>query len=218
MALHINLLHEEQTARKQRSQDPLKIGILTLLVLSLLLCLFYLVRSRQYAGLKRDLNALQSEWELKEPQMLEAEELEKKLSELVENRDELAREIETRFLWASFLAEILKATSKEVQFSEFNGSTMDGGNKVLATLVGRTVGHEPRKVAEDLRRQIVERLEEVYDRVGAQFESLDEIEKVSLSGSSIPAAAFKIQLRITVDEPAEEEGDDDGESSSEKEN
>src|SRR5688500_19027591 len=41
MAIHINFLHEQKTQQKQAERDPLKLGMLVILVIGMLMGAFY---------------------------------------------------------------------------------------------------------------------------------------------------------------------------------
>ena len=71
--------------------------------------------------------------------------------------------MEHRFYWAPVLDQILQAVPAEVQFTRFDGGIIvDDKQKSTINLTGNCVGSEPRKVAEELRTALNNKLVEKF--------------------------------------------------------
>ncbi len=198
MPFHINLLHEEQSKDVQRNRDPLKIGLLGLLVIAFCFYGYYLIRSigagkvaAERAGLKTELAKLAPE--------ATASKLQESAAKLtLSSTATVEKIINSRFYWGPLLSEIVASTGPEIQFVSFDGAVR-AENAIDFTVVGVAAGREPRAVAERFRQSMGDRLGKNYGTVVAQFVSLENSETpLLISGKSFATANFTISFQITL--------------------
>jgi hypothetical protein len=89
---------------------------------------------------------------------------------------------------------------REVQITRMVGDlTGDTLRKCALTLDGISAGSDPRKVAEDLRTAIAEKLGPNYKTVTSSFKSLEDgTEMVLLDGKQMATASFAINVQLTT--------------------
>jgi Tfp pilus assembly protein PilN len=199
MALRLNLYHEIQKQEQQRRRDPLKLGMLALAVLAGLFVLYYLVRLERAHSLQSRLSTLKREWSTMEPKCKQAEAKAGDLQGVIALSDVLKQKMEHRFYWAPVLDQVIQAVPAEVQFTKFDGGLLVDDKQASAiTISGNCVGSEPRKVAEDLRTALNNKLVEKFRSAKASFQSLDDaLEGVRLDGKSLPTVSFGIRVEIS---------------------
>ena len=73
MALNLNLLHEEILEQRQRQRDPLKIGVIVLVVLGSLLFTYYIWNAYRTLEIKSRLGGVEREWAKVGPQVTAAQ-------------------------------------------------------------------------------------------------------------------------------------------------
>src|SRR3712207_9331386 len=83
MALHLNLLHEEIAAERQRQRDPLKIGMLVVATIGALLFMNYMWKGYQTLEMKSRLTAVEREWAKVEPKVTAAQKRSTELNGIV---------------------------------------------------------------------------------------------------------------------------------------
>ena len=198
MSLCLNLYHEIQKQKQQRRRDPLKLGMLAIAVLAGLFALYYLIRLEGTRRLESRLAALKSEWNTLDPKCKQAEAKSGELMSLITLSDALSQKMEHRFYWAPVLDQVIQAVPAEVQFTKFDGGLLvDDKQKSAITISGNCVGSEPRKVAEELRTALNNKLVDKFRSAKATFQSLDDaIESVRLDGKSLPTVSFGIRVEI----------------------
>lgn len=200
MALHLNLYHEVQKARKLKRRDPLKISMYGLAALAAGFASYYFVELGRMHGIAAELNKVQAEYNSLEPKAKTAKKREDEIALEVRKSELMERRIEDRFYWAPMLEEIAKTVPKEVQVTRLVGDlTGDGIRKCSITVDGISAGPDPRKVAEDLRTAIADKLAPKYKNVTSNFKTLEDgTETVMLEGQQMATATFAINVQITA--------------------
>jgi Tfp pilus assembly protein PilN len=206
MALHLNLYHEVQKARKLQRRDPLKLSIYGLAGIAALFAIYYIFELSRMHVLSVELTKAQAEFSALEPKAKAAKQREEEISLEVRKSDLMMKRIEERFYWAPMLEQISQTVPREVQITRLVGDlTGEGMRKCSLTLDGISAGADPRKVAEDLRTAIAEHLTPKYKAVTSSFKSLEDgTEMVLLDGRQMPTASFAINVQLTTagEEPA----------------
>ncbi|HSI11727.1 MAG TPA: hypothetical protein VK961_06765 [Chthoniobacter sp.] len=202
MALRLNLYHEVLKAKALKRRDPLKIsvyGISGLLACFAFYYFFQLVRmhsiSEQYGKVKWEFDQL-------EPQAKAAKKKEEELNQLASASAQVVKRIEGRFYWAPLLAELSQAVPREVQITRLGGEiTGDGLRRCALQVDGLAAGTDPRRVAEDLRTAIADKLSPKYKNVTSTFKTLEDgSETVMLDGKPVNTATFAITVQLYVGE------------------
>ena len=202
MALRLNLYHEVIKAKALKRRDPLKISIYGLSALAACFALYYfaqLVRmhsiSDQYAKVKAEFDHL-------EPQAKAAKKREDELTQLTSTSAQMVKRIEGRFYWAPLLSELSQIVPRDVQITRLGGDVSgDGMRKCAVTIDGLAAGADPRRVAEDLRTAIAERLSPKYKNVTSTFKTLEDgTETMTLDGKQVNTASFAILVQLSFGE------------------
>jgi len=207
MALHLNLYHEVQTQNLHRKRDPLKLGMLALLVVATGFVGYYFYRLQGSSVLNNQAARLQTDWLVLGPKQKQAEEREKELQVSAKLRDALVKRIEDRCLWGPILDMVSEGVPREVQLRSLEATrsvTPDRIRMVTFIVSGIAGGAEPRRSAEDFRVAFLRKLSEKFKSVTTVpkdgFRSLDDKEdKVVLDGQSYPTAAFVVSYEAALD-------------------
>jgi Tfp pilus assembly protein PilN len=204
MALRINLYHEVQKARQLKRRDPLKLSIYGISAILALFAVYYVIELSRMHAMSVELNKVQAQYNQLEPKAKAAKKREAEINLEIQKSELIAKRIEQRFYWAPMLEQISQAVPREVQITRLIGDvTGDGLRKCSLTLDGLSAGSDPRKVAEDLRTAIAEKLTPKYKSVASSFKSLEDgTEMVLLDGKQMPTASFAINIQITTGEDA----------------
>jgi hypothetical protein len=204
MALHLNLYHEVQKARQLKRRDPLKLSIYGLSAIAALFAIYYGVEVGRMHGMSVELNRIQAEYNQLEPKAKAAKKREDEINVEIRKSELMARRIEERFYWAPMLEQLAQTVPPEVQITRLVGDlTGDSLRKCSLTLDGLSAGTDPRKVAEDLRTAIAEKLGPKYKSVTSSFKTLEDgAEMVILDGQQLPTATFAINVVLTTGEEA----------------
>jgi Tfp pilus assembly protein PilN len=205
MALHLNLYHEVQKARQLQRRDPLKLSIYGLAGLAALFASYYIFEASRMHRMSSELARVQAEYDAIAPKAQAAKTREGEINVELKKGDLMARRIEERFYWAPMLEQISQTVPREVQITRLVGDlTGEGVRKCSLTIDGISAGSDPRKVAEDLRTAIAEKLGPKYKTVNSSFKSLEDgMEMVLLDGQQMPTASFAINVQLTTgEEPA----------------
>ena len=204
MALHLNLYHEVQKARQLQRRDPLKLSIFGLGAIAAVFAIYYIFELSRMHGLSVELNSVQAQYNALEPKAKAAKKREEEVNVEVRKSELMAKRIEQRFYWAPMLEQISQAVPREVQIVRLVGDLSgDGMRKCSLTLDGISAGGDPRKVAEDLRTAIAEKLGPKYKTVNSSFKSLEDgTEMVMLDGRQMATASFAINVQLTTGEEA----------------
>lgn len=202
MALRINLYHEVQKSRQLKRRDPLKLSLYGLSVIAGIFAIYYAVELGRMHAMSVDLNRVQAQYDALEPKAKAAKKREDEVNLEIKKSDLMAKRIEQRFYWAPMLENISQAVPRDVQITRMVGDlTGDGLRKCSLTLDGISSGSDPRKVAEDLRTSIAEKLGPKYKSVASTFKSLEDgTEMVLLDGKQMPTASFAINIQLTTGE------------------
>ena len=205
MALHLNLYHEVQKAKQLQRRDPLKLSIYGLSAMAAAFAGYYFIEFGRLHSINSDLAKVQSEFNEIEPLAKTAKLREEELSAEAKKGDAMTKRIENRFYWAPVLEQIANIVPHQVQIVRMAGDVSgDSVRKCAMTLDGLSAGVDPRKVAEDLRTALAEKLGASYKSVTSNFKSLEDgTELVMLDGKQMPTATFAINVQLsTGEEPA----------------
>lgn len=198
MFLHINLLHEEQSKVVERKRDPLKIGVLALLVVAVCFYGFYLFRANQNEKIAIEKARLEDEFTKISPKAEQAKTDEANANLTVASTMSVEKIINERFYWGPLFSEIIAGTGPEIQISGFEGACRSA-EMLTFNIIGVSAGKEPRAVAERFRQSMEDRLNKTYGSVSSQFVSLENSETpLVLVGKSFATANFSIGYQITL--------------------
>jgi Tfp pilus assembly protein PilN len=197
MALHLNLLHEEILARRQRQRDPLKIGMLVLAGCGALLFMYYAWSAYRTIEIKTRLSRVTAEWKKIEPQVAQAQKRAADLTNIINATRGLDDYIDNRFFWAPFLEKLSRCVPPNAQLTGLEGQLSDEekGGGVSVTIDGVAAAREPRSAAEDLRQMLLEQLSKSYHDVKAEFKALEDVETVAkIDGSNLPMSHYTLAI------------------------
>jgi Tfp pilus assembly protein PilN len=173
MALHLNLLHEEILAQRQRQRDPLKIGMLVLAGCGGLLFLYYAWNAYRTIAIKSELSHVEAEWKKIEPQVTQAQKRSAELTNIIDTTRVLDDYIDNRFFWGPLLEKLSRCVPPNAQLTSLEGSVLDDekGGAVSITIDGVAAAREP------------------------QFKSLEDVETVaSIGGVNVPMAHYVLTI------------------------
>ncbi|MDP9291582.1 MAG: hypothetical protein M3O82_04355 [Verrucomicrobiota bacterium] len=172
MALHLNLHHEIDQQRKNRQRDPLKLALLGVIGVATLFALYYFYRMEHVRGVTRQLTAMQAEWKDLEPKAKAAKAREDEITKLIATSDKLMRYVENRAYVAPTIEKLLTMIPEQVQILHFEALIgQDATQKRELILNGISTGEEPRKVAEDLRQSLSDKLTEQTRHAVSSFKA-----------------------------------------------
>lgn len=195
MALHLNLLHEEIQAQRQRQRDPLKIGMLVLAVVGALLFLNYMWKGYQTLDIKSRLSVVERDWTKVEPKVTSAQKRSSELNGIVSTTKVLDGLIDNRFYWAPLLQKLSRCVAPNAQLTSLDGSVLDDNKGVTVTIEGVAAGREPRSAAEDLRQLLMEQLGQSYADVKVEFKTLEDLDTlVNVSGANMAMARYVLAI------------------------
>ena len=202
MALRLNLYHEVIKAKALKRRDPLKISIYVLSGIAALCTCWYVLQVIQMSSLASELAKVKGEYRKMEPVAKAAKKREDELAGQAKLSAQLERRMEGRFYWAPVLAQIMQIVPREVQVTRMGGD-VSGENlrRCIITIDGLSAGTDPRKVAEDLRTALAEKLSPNYKSVTSTFKTLEDgTEMVMLDGKQMPTATFAINVQLYAGE------------------
>lgn len=202
MALHINLYHEVQKARALKRRDPLKLSMFGIAGIAAVFAIYYVVELSRMHGMSVELNKVLTQFNALEPKAKAAKKREDEINIEIKKSELMSKRIEQRFYWAPMLEQISQTVPRDVQITRLVGDLSgDGLRKCSLILDGISTGSDPRKVAEDLRTAIAEKLGPKYKTVTSNFKSLEDgTEMVLLDGKQMPTASFAINVQLTSGE------------------
>src|SRR5450432_3729602 len=145
MAIHLNLYHEIQKQERQRRRDPLKIGMLGMIVVGICFLAYYFYRMEQVRGFNDEFTRLQTEWQTTEPKFTAAKARETEITAEIKTTDAIVQAIEGRFYWAPLLEKVLSSVPREVQITKLDGEIADKTKSGGLSVSGISSGSEPRK-------------------------------------------------------------------------
>jgi Tfp pilus assembly protein PilN len=202
MALHLNLLHEEITEHRQRQRDPLKLGMLALIVIGALMAAFYMFKAYQTLDVKRQLATVQREWAKVEPEVTAAQKRSAELNTMMSTTKVLDRIVEGRFYWAPLLQNLSRCVAPNAQLTSIDGMVNEEAKTVTLTLDGIAAGREPRSAAEELRQLLSEQLGQSYSSVKVEFKTLEDLDTlVNVAGANMAMARYSITATFSPTPP-----------------
>jgi len=205
MALRLNLYHEVLKVKALKRRDPLKISIYVLSAIAALCAGWYAYELVQMHTINDEYQGKKSEFNKVEPLAKAAKKKEDELNAQAAASTQLVKHIEGRFYWAPLLAQLAQVVPREVQITRLGADiTGDGLRRCSISIDGLSAGADPRKVAEEMRTAIVERLSPHYKNVSSTFKTLEDgTEMVMLDGKQVGTATFAIVVQLyTGDEKA----------------
>lgn len=196
MALYLNLYHEVQTQKLQEQRDPLKLGLLVLILIAAGFALYYFVRLRGVSEIGHKLAQRQAEWAALEPKLAAARAREVEIAPRLQAGDTVVHRINERFYWAPILERLIAETPRTIQLQRVDGGVAEGpGARVNITLAGTIAGEEPRIDADGFRTALERSFGAKFAEVAANFRELDEAPgEVTLDGKALRTANFTIAL------------------------
>jgi hypothetical protein len=200
MALNLNLYHEVLKAKALKRRDPLKISIYVLGGIAACCAVFYFIVWVEVHTLTDQYLQKKAEFDKVEPQAKAAKKKEDELTARAASSVTIVKRMEERFYWAPLLAQFSEVVPREVQITRMGGEiTGDGLRHCSLTIDGLSAGSDPRRVAEELRTAIAEKLGPHYKSVTSTFKSLEDgSETMTLDGKQVGTAIFAINVQITI--------------------
>ena len=206
MPLHVNLHHEIEQQELARRRDPLRMGMLAVLIIAIGFVGYYFWEMEATHGINVRYGTLQSDWSKLEPKSKAAKAREADLDSQIKASDALMKDIDSRFYWAPVLGEVLRTIPRDVQLVSLNAQTPAGGTSNVITIAGVSSGNEPRKEAEAVRTALATRLQgesKAKGGVTSSFKGLDDGDQfVMLDGRRLPTAVFTMEFDLPVRDPA----------------
>jgi len=202
MALRLNLYHEVLRAKALKRRDPLKISIWGISVVLSGFALWYFFELVRMHTINDEYIKVKGEFSRVEPQAKAARKKEEELNQQAATSLKVVKRIEGRFYWAPLLAELTQVVPREVQISRLGGELSgDSVRRCSLSVDGLSAGADPRRVAEDLRTAIAERLSPHYKNVTSTFKTLEDgTEMITLDGKQVGTATFSIIVQFTASE------------------
>lgn len=208
MAIRINLFHEEQNREVQRKRDPLKLGMFAIAFVLGVIVLYHFVKMAESSRLQSQLNSLQQEWSTKEAEMKAAIKAQEDSLNAVNRAEALKKVVEERFLWGGVFQVVMDVVPLEVQLKSFAGTSEAQSDNVTIILEGVAAGNEPRSVAENLRRNLGEKLNELYGTAEVAFTLLENDDlQVVLDEQKLSTARFAIRASLKQSVKTEEKSE-----------
>jgi Tfp pilus assembly protein PilN len=198
MPLRLNLYHEVQKQAALKRRDPLKLSLYGLGAIAACMAGYYFLQFGKSHGLNSELNRLKAEHAKLDPESKTAAKREEELTAKIKVNELMERRIEGRFYWAPLLEQLAGIVPREVQLTKVNGELAgDAAQKCTLVISGISAGTDARRIAEDLRIAIAEKLGTKYRSVTASFRALDDgADPVTLEGKQLPTAAFVIGVDL----------------------
>src|SRR4051812_23833518 len=202
MALHLNLFHEIEKQKALQRRDPLKLSMYGIGLVGAGMAAYYFLQLASASAASSELAHAEAEYNKVKPQAEKATKRKDELSVEIKTSETFVKRIEARFYWATVLQHLTELVPREVQITKMNGEiASDAARHGTLTLEGVAAGTEPRKVAEDLRRSLIDKFTPQYKHVAASFTVLDDgKEGVQLNGQVVPTAVFTIKLALQLNE------------------
>jgi len=202
MALRLNLYHEVLKVKALKRRDPLKISIYVLSAIAALCAGWYAYELVQMHTINDEYQGKKSEFNKVEPLAKAAKKKEDELNAQAAASTQLVKHIEGRFYWAPLLAQLAQIVPREVQITRMGADiTGDGLRRCSISIDGLSAGSDPRKVAEEMRTAIVDRLSPHYKNVSSTFKTLEDgTEMVMLDGKQVGTATFAIVVQLYTGE------------------
>ena len=202
MALHLNLYHEVIKAKALKRRDPLKISMFVLAGIAAVCTAWYVYQVVRMGAINEELARAKAEFDKIEPSAKLAQKREEELSKQAQMSALLEKRMEGRFYWAPVLSEIMQVVPREVQITRLGGDVSgEGLRRCAITIDGLSAGTDPRRVAEELRTALAEKLSPNYKNVTSTFKMLEDgTEMVMLDGKQMATATFAINVQLFTGE------------------
>jgi Tfp pilus assembly protein PilN len=205
MPLHVNLYHEVQRQELNRKRDPLRLGMLGLLVIAIGFVGYYFflmgaahVVTAQYDQLANQVAQL-------DPKAKAAKDREAELNVEIAASQTMRESVDGRFYMAPVLDQILKTVPPTVQLLHMEVDAPDPGRPdaiSTVTITGISSDVEPRKEAEVLRTALNTSLGARFKNVTAVFKDLEDSDEVVVyNGQRLATATFTIQVQLQPGDP-----------------
>lgn len=195
MAIHINLLHEQKTQQKQAERDPLKLGMLGILIVAMLFGGYYTWKSAELGTVQAALADANADFDKLKPAIAQYEKDRVEYEVKIAVQSEVTKRIEDRFFWAPALEIITKTVPVKVQLTNLGGNAST--EMVTLRIRGIIADVQPREAADKLRVALIEGMQRVYDGVAAEFTDLKERDGlIKFEEKEYPAAEFEILLKL----------------------
>jgi len=207
MPLHVNLYHEVQRQELARQRDPLRLGMLGILVIAIGFVAYYFIALEQSHEINIRYSALQDNWDKIAPKAKAAKDRQDELNAEIQASDAMVKSVNSRLFWAPILDQVLRTVPREVQLTHI-GTQLPGDDKSLystITLTGISSAAEPRKEAEYVRTALNAKLGTLFKNVSSVFQNLDDSDEfVILDGRRLATATFTMQFQIQTRDPVVE--------------
>jgi len=204
MPLHVNLYHEVQRQERARRRDPVRLGILALLFISIGFAVNYFVALAGSHSVGLRYSTYQAEFAKLDPKAKAAKTRQAELNDEIAASDTMMKNVDSRFYWAPVFDQILKTVPRNVQLVHVGADapSTPGEPRVL-TITGISSAVEPRKEAEALRTALDTRLRTQCKSITSQFKALDDSDQVAvLDGRRLATATFTIEFQLQVADSA----------------
>jgi Tfp pilus assembly protein PilN len=206
MPLHVNLYHEVQRQERARQRDPLRLGMLGLLVIAIGFVAYYFVVLAGAHQVGVQYSMLQSQFNALDPKAKAAEARQTELNTEIAASDTMIKNVNSRFYWAPVLDQILKTVPRSVQITHVGGETgADPTAPSTLSITGISSAAEPRKEAEALRIALDAKLGSAFKSVTSVFRTLDDSDQiVMLDSRRLATATFTIEIQLVQKDPVAE--------------
>lgn len=200
MPLKINLYHEVLRARHEVQYDPLRLSMMGLIAVVVCLAGYYAIA---LIGKSSDVSAFedkQREFEQLQPKVKIAKEQEEVLTKEQALGDTLQARMEDRFYWGPVFEQVASLTPLNVQITRCTGDiATELPRRCQIAIEGIAAGPQPRRIAEEFRVRMIERLGATYKNVNASFRSLEDgPERVMGDGTKSETANFTIAINFVT--------------------
>jgi Tfp pilus assembly protein PilN len=205
MPLHVNLYHEVQRQAQARRRDPLRLGMIGLLVIALGFVVNYFVVLEGAHSVGERYSILEDEFNKLNPKAKDAKARQAELNDEITASDTMMKSVDSRFYWAPVLDQLLKTVPRNVQLTHVGADApSDGKGSDVLTIAGISSAAEPRKEAEALRTALDAKLAANFKSVSSVFKMLDDSDQVVvLDGHRLSTATFTIEFQLEAKDPVD---------------
>jgi len=204
MPLHVNLYHEIEQQEIARQRDPLRLGMLAVLIIAIGFAVNYFIVLERAHIVGIHYADAQTAWSAIEPKAKAAKTRQDQLNTAIQASDAVMKAIDSRFDWAPILQEILKTTPRSVQLTHVSADVPEDEKAITSsiTICGISGAVEPRKQAESVRTELDARLASRFEHVSSVFKELEDSDQfVLLDGRRLATATFTIEYQIQLRDP-----------------
>ena len=200
MPLKINLYHEVLRARHEEQYDPLRLSMMGLIAIVVCLAGYYAFALAGKSSVVGALQQKQKEFEMLQPKVKAAQAEEERLSKELAVADNVKSRIEDRFYWGPIFEQIVNLTPLNIQITRCSGDiAAEMPRRCQILIEGLAAGEQPRRIAEELRVRLVERLGSTHKSVNASFRNLEDgAEKVTIDGAKSETVVFTIAVTFNT--------------------